>query len=234
MHRRLFPPLNHLQRRQYAAVWDQLASSKEEACAAAGGRKKDEAEFRSSGSTAVQNILELASIQANDEVLEVGCGVGRIGEAVAAHCSTWTGADISKNMLTHAAERLREIRNVRFVHLPRVDLSPFEGNSFDVVYLTSMLMHLDEMDRWQYAKEAFRVLRPGGRIFMDIQDIECDAGWTKFKLDADRFEHLERPPYQPRFSTALQLSVYVARAGFGSVHIHRRSPIAIVTGIKSA
>jgi ubiquinone/menaquinone biosynthesis C-methylase UbiE len=230
--RRLFPPLTHLHRRQYAATWDLLAGSREEACAAVAGSKKDEAEFRASAATAVLNLLELACIQKSDHVLEVGCGVGRIGREIAAHCFAWTGADISANMLGHASIRLRALRNVNLVRLHSVGLSEFEENSFDVVYFTNMLMHLDEMDRWQYVEEAFRVLRPDGRVFMDIVDIESEVGWSMFRHDAGRYKHLERPPYMPRFSTAAELTVYIERAGFERVQTHRRSPLVVVTAVK--
>src|SRR5215467_10922104 len=45
---RRFPPLSHFHRRQYAATWDSLTASREEAYSAAAGHK-DEAEFRQSG-----------------------------------------------------------------------------------------------------------------------------------------------------------------------------------------
>lgn len=230
--RRLFPPLAHLHRRQYAATWDRLASSREEACAAAAGRKKDEQEFRDSAAGTIQNLLELVDVKPSDDVLEVGCGVGRIGEAVAKHCSRWTGADMSINMLDYASDRLRGFHNVRLVQLRSVGLFEFDGRSFDVVYFTNMLMHLDEMDRWHYAREAFRVLRPAGRLFMDIIDIESDAGWSMFAHDAERYRHLERPPYMPRFSSGAELATYLQRAGLESVQIHRRSPLVVVTGVR--
>lgn len=230
--RRLFPPLTHLHRRQYAATWDLLAGSREEACAAVAGSKKDEAEFRASAASTILNLLELACIRRSDQVLEVGCGVGRIGHEIATHCFAWTGADISANMLGHASIRLRGLRNVNLVRLHSVGLSEFEDNSFDVVYFTNMLMHLDEMDRWQYVEEALRVLRPDGRIFMDIIDIESDVGWAMFRHDAGRYKHLERPPYMPRFSTAAELTVYLERAGFERAQTHRRSPLVIVTAVK--
>jgi ubiquinone/menaquinone biosynthesis C-methylase UbiE len=230
--RRLFPPLTHLHRRQYGAAWDLLASSREEACAAAAGSKRDEEEFRSSAASTVQNLLGLAHIRASDQVLEVGCGVGRIGRELATHCSSWTGADISANMLRHASARLRGIGSVSLIRLHRVGLSEFEDNSFDVVYFTNMLMHLDEMDRWQYVEESLRVLRPDGRIFMDIIDIKSEVGWTMFTHDAGRYRHLERPPYMPRFSTAPELTVYLERAGFENIQTHHRSPLVIITAVK--
>ncbi len=232
--RRLFPPLTHLQRRQYAATWDLLASSMDSARVAAAGPSKDEEEFRRSAATTIANLRELANIQQSDRVLEVGCGVGRIGEALSPHCLIWTGADVSTKMLGYASERLKGLANVRLVQLRRVGLSEFENGAFDVVYFTNMLMHVDAMDQWQYAKDSFRVLRPGGRIFLDIIDIESEAGWEKFTHDAGRYKHLERPPYIPQFSTASELQIYLHRAGFQNVQVHRRAPLVIVTGTKSS
>lgn len=231
---RRFPPLSHLHRRQYAATWDSLTGSREDAYSAAAGLKKDEAEFRQSAAKTVKNLLELALVRPDDQVLEVGCGVARIGRELAPSCATWTGADISANMLSHAAPRLEGLNNIRLVHLRAVTLSEFENDSFDVVYFTNMLIHLDEMDRWQYAQEAFRVLRPAGRIFMDIIDIESEAGWDMFARDAVRYKHLERPPYMPRFSNDSELTVYLQRAGFTGIQAHHRSPLVIVTGVKPA
>ena len=76
------------------------------------------------------------------------------------------------------------------------------------------------------------MLRPDGRIFMDIIDIESDVGWGMFARDAVRYKHLERPPYMPRFSTASELTVYLQRAGFAGIQAHYRSPLVIVTGVK--
>jgi len=231
--RRLFPPLSHLRRRQYAATWDQLAANYQDACVAAAGPSKDEDEFRASAASTIRNLLQLVQVRETDKVLEVGCGVGRIGQALAPHCATWTGADISAKMLQHSSNRLRELNNIQLVRLRRVGLPEFDNNSLDVVYFTNMLMHLDEMDQWEYAKDTFRVLRPGGRIFMDIIDIESQAGWDMFTRHAARYKHVERPPYSPRFSAASELQLYIQRAGFERVQTHRRSPLAIVTGIKS-
>ena len=182
----------------------------------------------------VRNVLELARIGAEDEVLEIGCGVGRIGLDLARHCRHWTGVDISSNMLRFAADRLRGLENIRLVHLQRVGLAEFPDASFDVVYVTNMFPHIDEYDRWGYFKEAFRVLRPAGRIFVDNVDLECDAGWTVFANDAMRFHDLERPPYIPRYSTAAELMSYPARAGFQRVIAHRCSPLVIITAVKPA
>lgn len=226
-----WPLLRHLDRRQYAEVWNALAASPREARAATSGQP-EESGLQHSAAEVHARLAELAGIHPADDILEIGCGVGRIGLGLAARCRSWTGADISSNMLAVAADRMRELGNVRLVHLHTVGLDELAVNSFDLVYCTNVLAHLDEKDRWRYAQDAFRVLRPGGRIFIDNLDLESDAAWKGFAEGAAVAQQLERPPYDPRPSTAAELSTYVKRAGFAQVQAHRRPPLVVVTGIK--
>ena len=116
-----YPSLDHLHRRKYAEVWDTLAASPTEARAAACGTQSETA-LRESAAVPVKNIFNLATLNKNEDVLEIGCGVGRIGFELASLCRSWTGADISQNMLTEASRRLRELPNVRLVRLEKVGL----------------------------------------------------------------------------------------------------------------
>ena len=171
-----FPSLLNLPRRKYGDVWDALAATPEFAKAAACGHQ-DENLVRRSAQTPVSNLHDLVRVLPEDDILEFGCGVARVGLELAPRCHSWTGADMSANMLATAAERLRGIHNVRLVKLQQVGLDALESNSFDMVYSTNMLAHLDEMDRWRYVKDAFRVLRAGGRLYIDNIDMESDEGW---------------------------------------------------------
>jgi SAM-dependent methyltransferase len=226
-----YPSLLNLPRRQYEKVWDALAATPDLAKAAACGYE-DESAVRRSAQTALKNLIELAGVRTEDDILEFGCGVARIGLELAPRCRSWTGADASANMLATAAERLRGMNNVRLVKLQQVGLDQMESNSFDLVYSTNMLAHLDEMDRWRYVKDAFRALRPGGRLCIDNVDLESDEGWAAFARGAESSQELERPPYIPTPSTAAELTTYVLRAGFVRTKAHKRSPLVIVTALK--
>jgi SAM-dependent methyltransferase len=226
-----WPSLEHLHRRQYAETWDALANSRRSASIAVSGKGWED-ELRTSAAEPVRNLIELASISEQDDVLEIGCGIGRIGRELASRCRSWTGADISPNMLAYAAERLSDLGNVRLVQLHETGLSELTDASFDVAYSTGVFDHLDEMDRWRYIEEAFRVLRRGGRIFVDNMNLASDDGWAAFVEGARQAQKLERPPYLPRFSTAAELTTYAARAGFVNAQAHHKGPLVIVAAVK--
>jgi len=227
-----WPTLGHLNRRQYAETWNALASSERTARIAVAG-KGWEWELRESAAKPIRNLVELVSIGAQDDVLEVACGIGRIGLELAPLCRSWTGADISANMLGYAAQRLQGVGNVRLHQLDGKGLSGLADSSFDLVYCTNTLAHLDELDRWRYVQEAFRVLRSEGRIFIDNIDLASDEGWAAFDKAAKQQDG-EQPPYTPRLSTAAELTEYATRAGFEQVKSHHRQPLVIVTAVKPA
>jgi ubiquinone/menaquinone biosynthesis C-methylase UbiE len=135
-------------------------------------------------------------------------------------------------MLTCAADRLVSLNNVHLVHLTAPNLDAFPTNSFDLVYSTNMFDHLDQMDRYKYILDAFRVLRPAGRLYVDNTDLESDAGWASFAIGVATIQAFEHPPFQPSPTTAGEFTAFAKRAGFVDVRTHQRSPLVILTAIK--
>ena len=218
-------------RSAYKATWQQLAASARDAKMAVAGYA-DEDQLDVSGRHTVDLLDQLVGIEPSDVVLEIGCGVGRVGKILSARCSKWIGTDISGRMLEVAAERLRGCPNVELIELSTVGLGEVPDASVDVAYCTVVFMHLFEWDRYRYVQEAFRVLRPGGRCFFDNLDITSPHGWKVF-MEGATFDIEGRPAHLSMTSSGDELSTYAVKAGFSDVRVHRWDDAWVgVTGTK--
>jgi ubiquinone/menaquinone biosynthesis C-methylase UbiE len=199
-------------RHEYKKVWTSLSVTEDQAKYWVQG-SEDEAQLAASAANDIQRIQRVLHATADDDVLEIGCGVGRLGRVFARICRTWTGADVSPHMLRHAARRLAEFPNVRFVELSGYDLAPIPSESLDAVYCTVVFMHLSEWDRYSYIEEARRVLRPRGRLYVDNISLTTEYGWGFFQA-ARAHDPVRRPPQIGSTSTPQELDTYLRRAGF--------------------
>jgi ubiquinone/menaquinone biosynthesis C-methylase UbiE len=206
------------ERSAYKKVWDGQATDIELASLAVAGHT-DEATLDLTARSFIDTLRETAGLDGNDVVLEIGCGIGRVGKVLSKECLHWFGADISGAMLRHAAARLQDAPNARLVELATVGLQEFPTEAFDLVYCTIVFMHLFEWDRYRYVEEAFRVLRPGGRCYFDNYPLDSRQGWDVFTASA-RYPINRRPAHISMSSTREELSIYLSKAGFESVRIH--------------
>jgi SAM-dependent methyltransferase len=208
-------------RGDYKRVWDHEARTAMHARHAVYGTD-DQNDYDVSGESTAEDVRVQTDIRNTDTVLEIGCGIGRVGSKLARHCKHWIGADVSAKMLDHARKALQHLENVSFVELNGVDLSGIGNESVDVTYCTGVFMHLDEWDRYRYIQEAFRVLRAGGRIYVDNVDLLSPDGWAMFERVAQH-DPLARPPNISKSSTPQELQTYVQRAGFTDVRVRTGS-----------
>lgn len=230
--RRLEAFASRVPRSAYKTTWEQLGANEQDAKMFVAS-SVDEDQFAESAATTVAVLEQKVGILPTDVVLEIGCGVGRVGRVVAPRCRQWIGTDISSGMIGHATRRLADLRNVRFVELHDVGLAGIPDASVDVVYCTVVFMHLYEWDRYRYVQEAHRVLRPGGRCYFDNVDITSAHGWKVF-TDSASYPPAERPAYLPMTSSADELRTYATRAGFAQVAVHQWDDAWVaVTGVRA-
>jgi ubiquinone/menaquinone biosynthesis C-methylase UbiE len=205
-------------RSDYKKVWNRQTQNLDVASLAVAGFS-DEGSMELTSRFSVDVLKYTVGLDANDIVLEIGCGIGRVGKALSRECQHWFGADISGGMLAHAARRLSGLANTTLVELATVGLQEFPRDSFDLVYCTIVFMHLLEWDRYRYVEEAFRVLRPGGRCYFDNFQLNCDSGWKLF-MDGSHHPLDRRPAHISMSSSPEELRTYLGKAGFEEIRVY--------------
>jgi arsenite methyltransferase len=117
------------------------------------------------GFEATNELLSLCHIKDAREVLNAGCGIGA-GAIYAAKkygCHV-VGVDVSEKMVEWSRRRAREEKvedRVEFRTADVLDL-PFESSRFDVVFIESVLIFVE--DKARAIRECMRVLKPGGYL----------------------------------------------------------------------
>jgi arsenite methyltransferase len=112
-------------------------------------------------------MLARMHFDAEDRVLDVGCGGGWLVREIAARVPQGrvTGMDVADEMIERARGASAEVRNAEFV-VGIVDAIPRDANTFDKVVSVESAYYWPEPARG--LKEIFRVTRPGGSAWILI------------------------------------------------------------------
>ena len=121
------------------------------------------------------------------DVLDLGCGIGRIAAVLAPHCRSVLGLDVSAGMVAEARRRCAGLGNVRFEQTDGQGLDVLPAGAFDLVLAIDSFPYIVQAgtaDR--YAGDAAQVLRPGGALAVlnlsyrdDAAQDRADAeGWA--------------------------------------------------------
>lgn len=206
------------ERSAYKKVWDRQSKDADLASLAVAGHT-DEATLDLTARGFMDTLRTTTGLYPTDVILEIGCGIARVGRPLSLECLHWFGADISSGMLGHAAKRLKDRPNTTLVELATVGLQEFPRDAFDLVYCTIVFMHLFEWDRYRYVEETFRVLRPGGRCYFDNFPLDSTHGWNVFSAGAS-YPLERRPAHLSMSSSREELGIYLRKAGFVDVKVH--------------
>jgi len=204
----------------YKETWDQRVTSLQSGAIAVDGSANEDT-LVSNGQWTSTQVKAALDINPQDIVMELGCGVGRIGRELATDCKQWIGADISANMIDCAKQRLQSLENVSFHVLSGNHLSVLADDSVDKAYSIAVFCHLDKEDLFNYLRELKRVIKQGGTIFVETWNLCHPIGWKRWQYEADnwaRMDHSKRKDVaRNQFCTPEEFFLYIEKAGFDVV-----------------
>ncbi len=170
------------------------------------------------------NPVALASLKEGEVVVDLGCGGGidvflsarRVGDR-----GRVIGIDMTENMLNKARANAQKagLNNVEF-KLGEIENLPLDSNMADCI-ISNCVINLSE-DKQKVFNEAFRVLKPGGRLMVSdmvlladlpdaiLQSPELHAGCIAGALLKD--EYLNK----------------IKKAGFKEVNVTREDSVSLV------
>lgn len=221
--------------KNYKNFWNEKASTPDSAFIAVDGSTNEET-ARLTGAYSARQVTAALDLQRTDRVLELGCGVGRIGREIAPRVAHWEGTDISSNMIEVARDRLSEHANVGFTELHRSSLQPLADASFDKAYCVAVFIHMDKEDFFLYLQDIARVLKPGGLVYFDVWNMASRVGWRRYALEIDQHQaadHAKRKDVaRNQFSSPEEVRIFLDRAGFDLTLILADSPWVQAIGVR--
>jgi SAM-dependent methyltransferase len=127
-------------------------------------------EFMATGRESVRYLIELArshGMPLEGRVLDFGCGVGRMSNALAEQGLQVVGVDIAASMVARAESLNAHRDRLSFVAYDGGEL-PFPDNSFDAATTLIVLQHCPPRVQVAALMQLQRVVRPGGLLIFQV------------------------------------------------------------------
>ena len=172
-------------------------------------------------------MADLVNIQADERVLDAGCGKGGSCFWLAKHRQAITvGITPVKSQIEDGqkmATKLGISKQATFIQADYCN-TPFDAESFDVVWACESVCHAKE--KAKFYQEAFRLLKPGGRLVMteylrkqrpvSVEGESRLSNWLKRWMIQD-------------IDTAIEHRDHAVRAGFINMEIQDVTPAVRVS-----
>lgn len=211
----------------YSSFWNSQASTPEGALAAVDGSASEEI-VQLTGRWTARQVAAALDLDGDSRVLELGCGVGRIGRELADTVGHWHGVDISAQMIDAAARRLEGLQQVQLTQLHNTSLSAIDDASLNRAYSVAVLCHIDKEDLFLYLREIARVLEEGGLAYLETWNLDHPMGWKRWMFEVNNWarsdQSLRKNVARNQFCTPDEFCLYAREAGLDLLRCYSESP----------
>lgn len=218
--------------RSARARWEYIGRSGGDAMHMMDG-SASEADLRRRGGSMAELFTSSLAIGPENHVLEVGCGVGRVGRELAPRCASWTGSDISRSLLRRARRRLGHLDHVQFRHLEMDGLAGLPDATWDRVYCHLVLLHVDAVGCGALVAGFHRVLTAEGLVYFDVWN-RHHPDVAALALREERDASLRRQPHRSRFYGREDVEEWLQAAGLQTIWICDESFLVQVVAAPAA
>lgn len=128
-------------------------------------------------------LFDLVPFEAfrHKRVLELGCGAGFDAYELCRNGADYTGIDIAPENIERTRQHLAPFGLAADLQVADVGDLPFPDDTFDIVFSNGVLHHVADIE--QAFGEAFRVLRPGGRLWITVYHRRSAFYWLTIYLE---------------------------------------------------
>jgi len=150
--------------------------------------------FNETGQLLMKDLLEFAHLRPHENVLDLGCGFGRVAIPLTEYLSAtarYDGVDVVPDAVSWCRRNIEhlhpgfrfhyaDLANTMYNPTGTVQAADYEfpcqDGSVDLVFATSLFTHMLPADVTQYLRQSARVLSPQGRLLASFFVLD-DCAW---------------------------------------------------------
>ncbi|HBE89443.1 MAG TPA: hypothetical protein DDW67_09935 [Elusimicrobia bacterium] len=186
------------------------------------------------GEKELMAAAELLELNADDDLIDFGCGKGDFIASTLRLVRSVVGVDSSPHQIDEARRRFKNEPHVEILESSFQDFDP-KGRSFTKAYSRDALHHINDTEKEIFLKKVSAAMKPGGLFLLEDAVFEfpaadLDANWDALMAEAEKHYGSDWPArkdevtgyFRNEFPTGLsELQKMLGAAGFKALKVSR-------------